>query len=227
VLVKRERTALHHLVNPARAEAVVQCSRLSQTAISHTALDGILCGRASLNLMSVPSNAVVFDLETTGLSPHNDAILEIGAIVIEDGLITDQVFHSLINPHRPIPWFVTKVHGIRNHMVSDAPDLETVLPAFLDFVADRTLVAHNAGFDMGFLSTHAGRLGLRVPRNIHCTMELSRRMFPHERRHNLDAVCMRLGILAPTNRHRALQDAEVTAQAFVRMNHLLTQANAV
>lgn len=195
--------------------------------ILHTALDGILCKRASLSLMSAPSNAVVFDLETTGLSPHNDAILEIGAIVIEDGLITDQVFHSLVNPHRPIPWFVTKVHGIRNHMVSDAPDLETVLPAFLDFVGDRTLVAHNAGFDMGFLTTHAGRLGLQVPRNVRCTMELSRRMFPHERRHNLDAVCMRLGILAPTNRHRALQDAEVTAQAFVRMNHLLTQANAV
>lgn len=169
---------------------------------------------------------VVFDLETTGLSPRADAILEIGAVVVEGGRVTQETFHSLVNPGRPIPWFVTRVHGIRDGMVASSPSLETVLPAFLDFVGDRTLVAHNAGFDMGFISENAARLGLRAPRTAHCTMELSRRIFPTERRHNLDALCERLG-LEPSSRHRALGDAEVTAHAFVRMSDMIAAREPV
>jgi DNA polymerase III subunit epsilon len=169
---------------------------------------------------------VVFDLETTGLSPRADAILEIGAVVVEGRRVTDETFHSLINPGRPIPWFVTRVHGIKDYMVAHSPSLETVLPAFLDFVGDRTLVAHNAGFDLGFITEHAARLGLKAPRTAHCTMELSRRIFPMERRHNLDALCARLG-LQPSSRHRALGDAEVTAHAFVRLSDMIAAREPV
>lgn len=170
------------------------------------------------------SGVVVFDLETTGFSAASDAILEIGAVVVRDGEVRhDETFETLVHPGRPIPWFVSRVHGIRDRTVRDSPSLETALPAFLEFVGGRPLVAHNANFDMGFLAEHAARLGLRAPRDYRCTMELSRRAFPAERQHNLDAVCARLG-LDPDTRHRALPDAVATAEALVRLEQLLARA---
>lgn len=209
---------------------LVECEVMSLVHQSKSVQHGEICASGELwRLERVNLSAmqwVVFDLETTGLSPRNDAILEIGAVVVEGAHVTDERFHSLINPGRPIPWFVTRVHGIQDRMVASSPRLETVLPAFLEFVGDRTLVAHNAGFDMGFLSEHASRLGLSAPRTAHCTMELSRRIFPGERRHNLDALCARLGLEA-SSRHRALSDAEVTAQAFVRLSDMIAAREPV
>ncbi len=166
---------------------------------------------------------VVFDLETTGLAPERDSIIEIGAFVVRHGELSGETFHSLIYPGRSIPSYVTRIHGIHDGMVKDAPRLIEVMPKFLEFVAGRTLVAHNAGFDMGFLKTHSQKLGLQAPHQYQCTMELSRRVFPAERRHNLDALCGRLG-LYPSTRHRALADAEMTAHAFVALNKMLELA---
>ena len=165
-------------------------------------------------------NAVVFDLETTGLSPARDAILEIGAMVVEDGVLTGEVFHTLVNPGRSIPYFITKINGIRDSMVRDAPSIQTALPAFLEFLNGRQLVAHNASFDLGFIRENANRLKLSPPKHAICTVELSRQVFPRERSHNLDAVCSRLG-LVPNGRHRALADVEVTAQAFVMFQEII------
>jgi DNA polymerase-3 subunit epsilon len=165
---------------------------------------------------------VIFDLETTGLSPYRDAILEIGAIVVRNGVVTDERFHTMVNPGFPIPYHITRINGISDRMVRDAPGIGTALPAFLAFIGERGLVAHNASFDMGFIHAHANRLGLTAPVRALCTVELSRRVYPRERRHNLDAVSERLGLVA-VNRHRALGDVELTAQAFIHFQQILAK----
>jgi DNA polymerase III epsilon subunit len=166
---------------------------------------------------------VVFDLETTGLSPISDAILEIGAMVVENGELTDRVFQSFVNPGFPIPWHITRINGINDAMVQDARTIGKVMPEFLEFIEGSTLVAHNASFDMGFIAANTRRLGLPMPAAATCTVELSRRLFPRERRHNLDAVCQRLNLRVAA-RHRALADVELTAKAFLRFQEMLELA---
>ncbi|WP_041231224.1 3'-5' exonuclease [Deinococcus peraridilitoris] len=163
---------------------------------------------------------VVFDLETTGLSPEKDAIIEIGAMYVRDGeLIEAPLFHALVNPEREIPWYASRVHGIRNAHVAGAPKLAEVLPAFLDFVGDRAVVAHNIGFDAGFMRMATRRHGLLwTPREEICTVQLSRRAFPRERSHKLDLLASRFGLsFEEGGRHRSLGDVRVTAQAFLAL----------
>ncbi|MBB6098910.1 DNA polymerase-3 subunit epsilon [Deinobacterium chartae] len=161
---------------------------------------------------------VVFDLETTGLSPERDAIVEIGAMRVSDGeLVEDPHFHSLVNPLRPVPYHAYRVHGLGDRELAGAPTLEAVLPAFIEFVGDRPLVAHNAAFDLGFLRAAIHRHGLLwTPPVTLCTVQLSRRAFPRERSHKLDLVAQRYG-LEFESRHRSIGDVRVTAQAFVRL----------
>ncbi len=169
---------------------------------------------------------VVFDLETTGLSPEKDAIVEIGALRIIDGVIYEnQRFESLVRPLNAqggaisIPWYATKVHGITDAMVCSAPTIPEVLPTFLDFVGGASVVAHNVTFDSGFVRVAAARQGLRwAPPQQLCTVQLSRRAFPRERAHNLDALSQRLGLsFADGSRHRSFGDVQVTAQAFLQL----------
>ncbi|BDP40470.1 DNA polymerase III subunit epsilon [Deinococcus aetherius] len=171
-------------------------------------------------------NVVVFDLETTGLSPERDAIVEIGALRVRDGQVQEaERFETLVRPvgagGEPlrIPWRVQQIHGISDEMVRNAPHLAAVLPDFLDFVGDSPVVAHNIGFDRGFMRAAATRHGLTwAPSAEHCTMQLSRRAFPGERSHNLDVLAQRLDLgFARGGRHRSLGDARVTAEAFVRL----------
>jgi DNA polymerase III subunit epsilon len=168
--------------------------------------------------------AVVFDLETTGLSAQRDAIVEIGAMVVNDGEVSSEIFHAMVNPGRPIPFFITKINGIDDRMVRDARSINEVLPEFLEFIAGRQLVAHNASFDVGFIAANAARLGLESPKNATCTVELSRRLYPRERSHNLDAVAARLGLITNGTRHRALADVELTAHAFIAFERHMSMA---
>lgn len=165
---------------------------------------------------------VVFDLETTGLSPERDAIVEIGAIIVRDGrLIEEEIFHTLVNPGRSIPYYATRVHGLRDADVRHAPTIEQVLPEFLAFIKRKPLVAHNISFDMGFIQTNARKLGLDFPPRAQiCTMQLSRRAYPHERSHKLDLLASRLE-LTFTERHRSMGDVRVTAEAFVQLSRAL------
>lgn len=171
-------------------------------------------------------NVVVFDLETTGLSPERDAIVEIGALRVVDGQVVEEGrFESLVRPLNAagellrIPWHAQRVHGISDEMVRGAPHLADVLPQFLDFVGTSPVVAHNAGFDCGFMRAAARRHGLVwSPPQEHCTVQLSRRAFPGERSHKLDLVAQRLGLsFAPGGRHRSIGDVQVTAEAYVRL----------
>ncbi len=166
---------------------------------------------------------VVFDLETTGLSPERDAVVEIGAVYVRGGQVLGTPhFHRLVNPERDIPWRASQVHGIRARDVRDAPTLREVLPEFLDFVDGRAVVAHNVGFDAGFMRAAAKRYGLLwQPSAEICTAQLSRRAFPGERGHTLDALARRCGLKfgehgpGEYGRHRSLGDVRVTAHAFV------------
>lgn len=166
---------------------------------------------------------VVFDLETTGLSSWGDEIVEIGAMKIFGSEIDEKnIFHSLVNPKRVIPPDATRVSGITNEMVANAPTIDEVLPKFLDFVGGAFLVAQNARFDMSFIMKHLMQMKLARELEVHDTMLLSRRAFPTESKHNLDIICNRLGLtFDPATRHRSMTDVELTAKAFVLLRDML------
>lgn len=162
---------------------------------------------------------VVFDVETTGLYPdRGDRIIEIAGIKIVDGKIQEeQVFNTLVNPGRPISPEASEVSKITDAMVTDAPTMADVLPKFLEFIEDSTLVAHNAQFDMSFLQSemmHA-QLETSLPQ-YQCTLDLSRRIFPYQQQHNLDIVMRRMNVKTTGDRHRALTDVVATAEVFLQ-----------
>ena len=167
---------------------------------------------------------VVFDLETTGLSPWaGDEIIEIGAMKIFGQEIDEKnVFHSLVNPKRLIPADATRVNNISNEMVAGAPTLDEVFPKFLDFVGGAWLVAQNAKFDMSFVMKYMMQQKIAKPFEVFDTMLFSRRLFPTESSHNLDIICKRLGLtVGETDRHRSMGDVRLTAQAFVQLKDRL------
>ncbi len=164
---------------------------------------------------------VVFDLETTGLSPWaGDEIIEIGAMkVFGDEVDEVNTFHSLVNPRRLISEEATRINGISNEMVADAPTFDEVFPKFLDFVGGAYLVAQNAKFDMSFLMKYMVQNKISRPFEVYDTMHFSRRCFPEESRHNLDVICKRLGLemAKGDDRHRSIGDVRLTAKAFISM----------
>lgn len=166
---------------------------------------------------------VVVDVETTGTSHGlGDRITEIAAVVVKNGRI-GQSFHTLINPERPIPRYITQLTGISWGMVEDAPRFGEVSDAVRDLLGDHVFVAHNAPFDWGFVNMELDRAGgapLENPRL--CTVRLARRLLSHLPRRSLDHVTAHYGIVVE-HRHRALGDAVATAQV---LNHLLDDAFA-
>ncbi len=158
--------------------------------------------------LGIDSEYVVFDIETTGLNPAQDGITEIAAIKAKDGIKIDE-YHTLVNPGTPIPHEVTRLTGITNEMVKDAPTLESVLPAFYEFVQGTVLVAHNAGFDTGFVFKNGKRMGLEFSMPVLDTLLLARRMRPNYNAHKLDTLCQNLGVELEGH-HRAMHDADAT-----------------
>ncbi len=161
----------------------------------------------------------VFDVETTGLDPkRGHRVIEIAGVRIENGAITEKTFHSLINPERDIPWETKQIHHVSDADVADAPTIMTVLPSFLQFAEGSVLVAHNAAFDMGFLMVEKEFCWgyLELP-ECFCTMRLSQAIFPTAFRHNLDALADRLQLPLPPDRHRALPDVILSANALLKM----------
>ncbi|WP_328607610.1 DEDD exonuclease domain-containing protein [Amycolatopsis sp. NBC_00345] len=154
---------------------------------------------------------VVFDLETTGTKPGPDGITEIGAVKVRAGQVLGE-FATLVNPGAPIPPQIVELTGITQAMVYDAPRIERVLPAFLEFIAGAVLVAHNSGFDTSFMRAACEGHGYVWPRaTVVCTVKLARRVIPREEAHSyrLSSLAMLLGARTrPT--HRALDDAKAT-----------------
>lgn len=168
---------------------------------------------------SMQSSFVVFDLETTGFSPTRNRIIEIGAVKVEAGRITDR-FSTFVNPQVPIPMRITEVTGIDDDMVKDAPLIETVLPEFMTFCSGCVLVAHNADFDYGFICKKGEKLRLDTSFTVVDTVGIARVLFPHLARYTLDNVAKVLKI-SLVNHHRAVEDAEATAEIFEKMIPLL------
>lgn len=158
---------------------------------------------------------VVFDIETTGFSPTNNRIIEIGAVKVSGGKIVDR-FSTFVDPLVPIPFEIEKLTGITDDMVMGAEQIDVVLPQFLTFVADCILVAHNAQFDMGFIMENCDRLGIAHDFTYVDTVGIARILLPGQKKHTLDAVAKTLGV-SLENHHRAVDDAEATAEIFVKL----------
>jgi len=163
---------------------------------------------------------VVFDIETTGLSPNRDMITEIGAVKIEDDKIVDE-FSQLINPKIKIPDNIVELTGITDEMVKDKPTIEEVLPKFEEFIEDAVLVAHNASFDVGFIRDKFSRMGKKLNNAVLDTLELSRALFPQLKSHKLNVIAKHLNV-SLVNHHRAVDDAKATAEIFIKSLDLLS-----
>ncbi len=165
---------------------------------------------------------VVFDIETTGLSPTNDMITEIGAVKIENGQIVDE-YNQLINPERKIPDNIVELTGITNEMVENMPTIDEVLPKFEEFIKDSFLVAHNASFDVGFIREQFMRRGKKLENPVLDTLELSRNLLPQLKSHRLNIVAKYLNVDL-VNHHRAVDDAKATAEIFLKFLELLKKS---
>lgn len=178
---------------------------------------------------------IVFDTETTGLhpmeeaqatnqtdsseSPHRpDKVIEIAAIEIIDYLPTGRKFYTLLNPERDIPPDATDVHGIRDEDVFNAPIFVEKYQEFLDFIGDSNLIAHNAPFDVKFINAELRQIGQAPLSNtIIDTLTIARRMFPNSPA-SLDALCRRFNIsLADRGKHDALLDSELLARVYLNL----------
>lgn len=167
---------------------------------------------------------VVFDTETTGLEPSNgDEIISIGAARIVNGrLLRGEIFNEFVNPQRGIPAASTKIHGITDAMVADAPVIDETLPRFHGYVGPGALIAHNAAFDMKFLSLKEEALGVRFNQPVLDTLLLAAHALGRDESLSLDGLSERFGIeLAPEDRHTALGDAIATGEVFIKLLPLL------
>ena len=164
---------------------------------------------------------VVFDLETTGFSPIQDKIIEIGAVKVENGQITEK-FSTFVNPKIPIPFEITKLTGITDEMVVDAKPIEEVLPEFLGFIKDAVLVAHNAGFDVSFIEQNCRYQNIKPDFASVDTVALARVLLPTLSKYKLNVVAKALNI-SLENHHRAVDDAGATAEIFVKFVDMLKE----
>ncbi|MBR4807058.1 MAG: PHP domain-containing protein, partial [Lachnospiraceae bacterium] len=168
---------------------------------------------------SLDGSFVVFDIETTGFSSLKDKIIEIGAVKVVSGEITDR-FSTFVNPKVPIPYRIEQLTSINDSMVVGAPTIDEVLPRFLEFCKGSVLVAHNAKFDVGFIGKNAADLGLDFDYTYVDTVGLSQMLLPKLSRFKLDTVAKALKVKLD-NHHRAVDDAECTALIFIQESKML------
>jgi DNA polymerase-3 subunit epsilon len=166
---------------------------------------------------------VVFDTETTGLTPSVDEIVQIAAVRVVNGRrVEGEVFDTLVDPQRPIPAGSTEVHGITDQMVLGAPTIAEAGRAFHRFAQGAVLVAHNAPFDLEFLRRHEAGIGARFDNPVLDTVLLSAVIYGQTEVHSLDALTARLGITIPeAARHTAIGDTVATADAFLKLLPML------
>jgi DNA polymerase-3 subunit epsilon len=161
---------------------------------------------------------VVFDTETTGFGAEDHRIIEIGAVELINRLPTGRTFHRYLNPERPIEPGAIKIHGITDERVRNEPRFADVVAHWLDFVGDAPLVAHNAEFDMAFLTRELELIGLPAPKNVVIdTLLLAREKLPGQR-HSLDALCSTYNVDSSGRTfHSALLDAHLLAEVYVEL----------
>lgn len=172
---------------------------------------------------TIDSPCVVFDIETTGFSATRDKIIEIGAVKVVEGKIVDK-YSSFVNPEVPIPFEIENLTHINDEMVMGAPTIDEILPQFLEFCKDCILVAHNAGFDVGFIREKAKTLGITTDFTVIDTVGLARMLLPHMSRFKLNLVAKEMHVTLDSH-HRAVDDAGATAEIFVKFVAKLKEQN--
>jgi len=170
---------------------------------------------------SLDDSYVVFDLETTGFSPNTCKIIEIGAVKVENGVITER-FSEFVNPQVPIPFKIEELTGIRDDMVMGAGTIEEILPRFMEFCEGCVMIAHNAEFDMSFIRKNCMDLDIPCDHTVGDTVAMARILLPSLHRFKLDTVAKALKI-SLENHHRAVDDAECTAHIFVKFIEMLKE----
>lgn len=170
-------------------------------------------------MQCLPSDYTVVDLETTGLSPTSDSIIEFAAVKVRDGLVVDQ-YSTLINPETPICREVTMLSGITDEMLQNAPLIEAVLPECIQFIGLDIIVGHNISFDLSFLQPAAHALGLPLDNDYVDTLQLSRRLCPELENHKLCTLQQHFGVENP-DAHRALSDCLCTHGCYQKLRELL------
>lgn len=163
---------------------------------------------------------IIFDTETTGLDPlKGDRLVEIGCVEVIDYIPTGKTFHFYLNPERSVPPDATRIHGLTDSFLADKPKFSDIADAFLDFIEDSPLVAHNANFDLGFMNAELTRINYEkiAAKRVIDTLPLARKKFPGTQ-NNLDALCARLNIdTKHRNYHGALLDAELLAAVYLEL----------
>ncbi|MDD3368702.1 MAG: 3'-5' exonuclease [Lachnospiraceae bacterium] len=154
---------------------------------------------------------VCLDLETTGLDPGVEKLIEIGAVKVEEGKVMER-FSTLVNPHRPLSDFVQNLTGITEEELQSAPELETVLPKFLEFAGDYILLGHSVLFDYSFVKKAAVEQGLQFERMAVDTLKIARKFLPELESRSLPSLCRYYHL--DYTPHRALQDAEATHRLY-------------
>ncbi|ALO33809.1 DNA polymerase III subunit epsilon [Colwellia sp. MT41] len=163
------------------------------------------------------NSLIILDFETTGLSPNNgDRAIEIGAVKLENGVVTER-FQELMNPGRPVSYFIEDYTGITNEMLSDAAPCHEVMARFADFIQGQNLVAHNASFDKRFLDSELKRISSNYDGQFGCSLLVSRRLYQTAPNHKLGTLINYKGIASKGSFHRALYDAEMTAKLWLAM----------
>ncbi len=170
---------------------------------------------------SLDGSYIVFDIETTGFSPINDGITEIGAVKVINGSIEGR-YSTFVNPEKSIPEKVVELTGITNDMVKNERTISDVLPEFLEFCGDAALVAHNASFDVSFIKEKARRNNIEINPIVVDTLALAKLLLPELKRHKLNQVAKYLKVDLD-NHHRAVDDANATAEIFLKFIKLMKE----
>ncbi len=168
--------------------------------------------------MKLPTDYVVFDLETTGLSPAYAEIIEIGALKVSERIVTG-AFHTYVKNTFPIPEKITRLTGISDSDTYNAPAVNVALNSFRNFIGSSTLVAHNARFDCSFIGTASAFCGINFENPVLDSLEISRKCLPALKSHRLEALKNYLGIELPS--HNALDDCKVTYKVIEHCRRLL------
>lgn len=169
---------------------------------------------------SIYDRAVIFDIETTGFGPRNCKITEIGAVKVENGVIIDR-FSSFVNPGEHLSEEIIKLTGITDEMLALAPPIEEVLPEFLNFIGDSILVAHNASFDVSFITENMRRMGLWREFTVIDTVLFAKLLLSLDK-YQLQVVAKALSV-SLHNHHRAVNDAEATAGIYLKLMELFKE----
>lgn len=170
---------------------------------------------------TIADSFVVFDIETTGISPYKHRIIEIGAVKIVNGVIKDS-FSTFVNPHVPVPFDIQQLTGINDSMLNDAPDISEILPSFLKYCEGCVLVAHNAKFDVTFIKENCKSQGIPFDFTWADTLIMARALMKESSKFTLDAIANKLKIKLE-NHHRAVDDAACTARIFLAFRNMLIE----